>query len=186
MAIVVRNVYWVYIAGIIIVSVLYLFIAFYVETLDIPRYIHPFAFPSIIIAIAILYIFLHEYLHYIFAYLYNPSTKIRLYPQLLALAIDYISLSYEEYLKVILAPQIFIGIPLAIATVLFLSKDLIHILAIHILSSTGDYISLILASIVVTRYGKPQRVYTLYSENGDIVGGLFEYSNGDLYVCIVE
>jgi len=183
MVVVIRNVYWLYMAAIVISIICFLYLAIYMESLSLPEFVCPF---WLFIAVLILYTPLHEFLHYVFAYLYNPSTRIRFFPKLLVLVTDYISLDYREWINVILAPQIFIGIPLAITTILFMSKDFIYLLALHILASIVDYISLAILIIHVSRHGKPLKICMLYDEDENIIGGIFESIGGDLYVYLLE
>jgi len=181
--IVVRNVYPIYIVVIITTLIASIYGLSWVGSSMWLMYRYPsWVFPALVA----LYIPLHEFSHYLFAKRYNSATKIKFFPKLFALAIDYVSLSFKEFLVVALAPQIFVGIPIIVLLLLTSSKEFAYLLVIHLVSSVGDYTSLILSIVHTTLYGKTMKIHVLYDNRGGIVGSVVESAKGNLYVYLVE
>jgi len=66
------------------------------------------------------------------------------------------------------------------------SKEFAYLLAIHLVSSVGDYTSLILSIAHTTLYGITMKIHMLYDDKGGIVRSVVESAKGDLYVYLVE
>jgi hypothetical protein len=115
-------------------------------------------------------IFAHEYSHYLVAKKKNPLTKIKFYPKFFALMIDYVKLSYRDFLEVAVAPLITIQLPLTTLYILFRNPLLLSLTMLHIASSLGD-ISSIVYNVLLHRGAL---FYMAYSERGDVVGFVAE------------
>jgi len=181
--IVVRNIYYVYAAA-VVVSIIVLLCAF--QLIGHSAWLE-FRFPSWVLpTLLVLYIPVHEYSHYLFAKRFNSAARVRFFPKLFALAVDYVSLGFWEYVAVCLAPQIAVGIPVVALMLLTSSKEFAYLLAFHIASSMGDYTSFILLAVHSLLHSRAMRFHILYNEGGGIVGSVAESAEGDLYVYLLE
>jgi len=138
------------------------------------------------IALMIAYIFLHELTHYLTAFYFNRNVKIRFYPRLFALIIDYGELSFKQWFYSWISPQIIIGLPLITLSIIYSLRELLELTVFHITLSIGDYVSLAIIAHDSLRYGKPRTVYMLYGEENSISGTIVEYNNGVLTVYLLE
>jgi len=138
------------------------------------------------IALLISYIFLHELTHYFTAYYFNRDVKIRFYPRLFALTIDYSRLSFKQWFYSWISPQILIGFPLITLTMIFSLKELLELTVFHFTLSIGDYVSIAIIAFDSIKYGKPRTVYILYDEENNISGTIVEYMNNTLTIYLLE
>jgi len=143
--------------------------------------------PALLLATATAYVLAHEALHAIVAKLFNPRTAVKLYPRLLALIVDYSSLKFSEYCTVLLAPQLLLGVPIAVALTATPSWLLYAALLVHLAASSGDYASLTLTLIARVKLRESiARVHLLYDEKGRVAGGVYESRSGKLLVVLLE
>jgi len=181
--IVVRNIYHIYAAALAasIIVLLYAFQLIWDSTWLVFRF-PPWVPPTLFV----LYIPAHEYSHYLLAKRFNPAARMRFFPKLFALTVDYVSLGFWEYVAVCLAPQIAVGIPVVALMLLTASKEFAYLLAFHVASSMGDYTSFILLAVHSLLHGGAIKLHILYDEGGGIAGSVAESAEGGLYVYLLE
>jgi hypothetical protein len=109
---------------------------------------------------------LHEYSHYIVAKRYTPEARIRIYPKLGALILDYVRLTYGQYAKTVFAPMLTIQLPLIVLYMIFNSPTILVAAILHFLASSIDIIGFVVTSI--THYGGTFHI--VYGEKGEIAG----------------
>jgi len=113
---------------------------------------------------------LHELSHYAVAKKYNPEASIKVVLRLGAVALDYVSLNYREYVKVAVTPLLTVQLPITILYVVTHNASILVLNILHIVSSSVDIMGLIYNS--VKHYGG--KFHLVYDEKGGISGVLVE------------